>query len=59
MVHTPLTQVVKEFVGLKWNSEQEHAFNLLKENLCSTPLLALPDFTKTFEIEWGCLGNKY
>ena len=55
MVHTPLTKVVKEFVGLKWNSEQEHAFNLLKENL----LLALPDFTKTFEIEWGCLGNKY
>ena len=55
LVHTPLTKVVKEFVGLKWNSEQEHAFNLLKENL----LLALPDFTKTFEIEWGCLGNKY
>jgi hypothetical protein len=31
LVHTPLTKVVKEFVGLKWNSEQEHAFNLLKK----------------------------
>lgn len=32
-------------------SEQESAFNFLKEKLNSTPLLALPDFTKTFEIE--------
>jgi hypothetical protein len=25
---------------------------LLKEKICSTPLLALPNFTKAFKIEW-------
>ncbi|KAH9780700.1 hypothetical protein KPL71_008176 [Citrus sinensis] len=47
----PLTEIVKKHVGFKWGSEQERAFNLIKEKLVSAPLLALPDFTKTFEIE--------
>ncbi|KAH9657916.1 Endonuclease [Citrus sinensis] len=47
----PLTEIVKKHVGFKWASEQERAFNLIKEKLVSAPLLALPDFTKTFEIE--------
>ncbi|KAH9716908.1 Endonuclease [Citrus sinensis] len=47
----PLTEIVKKHVGFKWSSEQERAFNLIKEKLVSAPLLALPDFAKTFEIE--------
>ncbi|KAH9648158.1 WD REPEATS REGION domain-containing protein [Citrus sinensis] len=47
----PLTEIVKKHVGFKWGSEQERAFNLIKEKLVSAPLLALPNFTKTFEIE--------
>lgn len=48
--HTlPLTEIVKKYVGFKWGSEYDHA--VIKERLCGAPLLTLPDFYKTFEIE--------
>jgi len=47
----PLNEFVKKSTGFKWGEEQELTFVLLKEKLCSTPVSALPDFTKAFEIE--------
>ena len=35
---------------------QEQAFNRLKDKLTSSPLLTLPNFSKTFEIEYDALG---
>ena len=52
----PLTEIVKKSVGFKWEGEQERAFNEIKERLCYAPLLALPDFSKTFEIECDASG---
>ena len=52
----PPTEIVKQYVGLKWGSEQDCAFIEIKERLCGAPLLALPDFSKTFEIECDALG---
>jgi hypothetical protein len=52
----PLNEVVKKSVGFKWGEEQELAFVLLKEKLCSAPVLALPDFTKAFEIKSDVSG---
>jgi hypothetical protein len=52
----PLTEIVKKSVGFKWNDEQDEAFNLLKDKLCSVPVLALPDFTRAFEVECDALG---
>nr|GEV42883.1 hypothetical protein [Tanacetum cinerariifolium] len=33
-----------------WNEDEEEAFQLLKEKLCSTPILALPDGSKDFVV---------
>jgi len=52
----PLTEIVKKSVGFKWNDEQDEAFNLLKDKLCSAPVLALPDFTRAFEVECDASG---
>jgi hypothetical protein len=52
----PLTEIVKKLVGFKWGSEQDRAFIEIKERLCGAPLLALPDFSKTFEIECHASG---
>lgn len=34
-----------------WTKKQEVVFTLLKEKLCSAPILALPNFNKIFELE--------
>ena len=54
----PLNEVVKKSVGFKQGEEQELAFVLLKDKLCSAPVLALPDFTKAFEIECDVSGMR-
>ena len=56
MLAAPLTKIVKKSVGFKWDSEQDRAFIEIKERLCNAPLLALPDFLKTFEIECDASG---
>ena len=39
-------------MGFKCGSKQDRAFIEIKEMLCGPPLLTLPDFSKTFEIEY-------
>jgi hypothetical protein len=55
-IAAPLTEIVKKFVGFKWNDEQDEVFNLLKDKLCSAPVLALPDFTRAFEVACDASG---
>ncbi|KAJ9548812.1 hypothetical protein OSB04_021355 [Centaurea solstitialis] len=46
----PLTALTKKNTEFKWDKEQEEAFAMLKEKLCSAPILALPDGTESMVV---------
>lgn len=46
----PLTHLRKKRVEFKWSDDCENAFQQIKANLISPPLLAYPDFTKQFKV---------
>ena len=50
IIATPLFQLTKGNT-IQWTPDVEHAFQSLKQALTSTPVLALPDFTKPFILE--------
>ncbi|GJU37329.1 putative reverse transcriptase domain-containing protein [Tanacetum coccineum] len=51
--HTILTQKCKTF---NWGEEQELAFQTLKDKLCNTPVLALPDGSEDFVVYYDASG---
>ncbi|XP_071906066.1 uncharacterized mitochondrial protein AtMg00860-like [Coffea arabica] len=50
-IAAPLTTVTKKNNKFHWGETQEQAFLTLKDKLKHAPVLALPNFNKTFEIE--------
>jgi hypothetical protein len=47
----PLTDLLKKDKKWKWSDKCQAAFETLKEKLTSSPVLALPDFTRPFEVQ--------
>ena len=50
-IAAPLNELTKKDVPFIWGTAQEEAFTVLKDKLTHAPLLQLPDFNKTFELE--------
>ncbi|GJS37371.1 putative reverse transcriptase domain-containing protein [Tanacetum coccineum] len=44
----PMTKLTQKKVKFVWGDKQEAAFQLLKQKLCSAPILALPEGSKDF-----------
>jgi hypothetical protein len=55
-IAAPINELTKKEVPFQWGAVQEKAFEELKIKLTTAPLLALPDFGKTFKIECGASG---
>ncbi|XP_071905651.1 uncharacterized protein [Coffea arabica] len=55
-IATPLNEVIKKNMGFQWGKEQEESFLKLKKLLTSAPILALPNFDLTFEVECDASG---
>ena len=55
-IAAPLNELTKKGVEFVWGKSQENAFQELKKSLTLAPLLALPDFNKSFEIECDASG---
>jgi hypothetical protein len=55
-IGSPLTSLLKEN-AFTWNLAVDHAFQDFKYAMCSTPVLALPDFTNPFILECDASGK--
>jgi hypothetical protein len=55
-IATPLNEFAKKDVPFVSGDAQQEAFLILKDKLTHFPVLQLPDFNKTFELECDASG---
>ncbi|GKE99359.1 putative reverse transcriptase domain-containing protein [Tanacetum coccineum] len=50
LIAKPLASLTQKIQKYEWVKEQDEAFQTLKDNLCDTPILSLPDGSKEFVV---------
>ncbi|GJR01095.1 putative reverse transcriptase domain-containing protein [Tanacetum coccineum] len=50
LISKPLTKLTQKNKKYEWGKEEEEAFQMLKQKLCSAPILALPKGTEDFMV---------
>ncbi|GJY09407.1 putative reverse transcriptase domain-containing protein [Tanacetum coccineum] len=50
LISKPLTKLTQKYKKYEWGKEEDEAFQLLKQKLCSAPILALPEGTEDFVV---------
>ncbi|XP_059288926.1 uncharacterized mitochondrial protein AtMg00860-like [Lycium ferocissimum] len=55
-IASSLIELIKKNVPFVWGDEQEKTFQELKSMSSSSPLLRLPNFEKTFEVDCDASG---
>nr|GEZ44774.1 putative reverse transcriptase domain-containing protein [Tanacetum cinerariifolium] len=59
LIAKPLTKLTQKNKTFEWGEEEEEAFQLLKDKLCSAPILALPEGSKYFFVYCDALLKGY
>ncbi|GJX91225.1 putative reverse transcriptase domain-containing protein [Tanacetum coccineum] len=59
MISKPLTKLTQKDKKYKWGKEEDKAFQILKQKLCSAPILVLPEGTKDFVVYCDALLKGY
>lgn len=57
IISKPLTNLLKKG-SFQWSKEAEEAFQALKRAMSSTPVLAFPNFAKSFILETNACTNR-
>ena len=52
----PLHKLTRKDSPFNWTSKEEDAFKQLKNALATSPVLSIPDLTKTFLVEFDACG---
>ncbi|GJR47123.1 putative reverse transcriptase domain-containing protein [Tanacetum coccineum] len=49
-ISKPMTKLTQKGIKFDWGEKEENAFQLIKQKLCSAPILALPEGSKDFVV---------